>query len=142
MKVLIVEDDQLLLRSLESSVLSVRPNAAVRGARSIDGADREIAKVGPPDFLLLDLGLPDADGFSGLEHFREVAPKAAIAVVSGASEPEVMRGVFDRGAVAYLEKSRDTGQFLKSLRTFFEVGYFTPPVIADSLPSTPSRSLP
>jgi DNA-binding NarL/FixJ family response regulator len=142
MNVLIVEDDQLLLRSLESSVLSIRPEAAVRGARSVEGADLEIAKVGPPDFLLLDLGLPDADGFSGLEHFLEVAPKAAIAVVSGASEPEVMRGVFERGAHGFLEKSRDTGQFMKSLRTFFDAGYFAPTVIADLLPSTPSRSLP
>lgn len=142
MKVLIVEDDQLLLRSLESSVLSLRPNAAVRGARSIEGADREIAKVGPPDFLLLDLGLPDADGFSGLEHFRAVAPQAAIAVVSGASEPEVMRGVFARGASGYLEKSRDTAQFMKSLRTFFDARFFAPPVIADVLPSTLNGRLP
>lgn len=142
MNVLIVEDDQLLLRSLESSVLSIRPNAAVRGARSIEGADREIATSGPPDFLLLDLGLPDADGFSGLDHFRAVAPKAAIAVVSGASEPEVMRGVFERGADGFLEKSRDTAQFIKSLRTFFDARYFAPSVIADLLPATPRGRLP
>ena len=139
MNVLIVEDDQLLLRSLESSVLSIRPDASVRGARSIEDADRELATAGPPDIILLDLGLPDAEGFSGLEHFRAAAPRAAIAIVSGSSEPAVMLGAVALGASAYLEKCRDPSAFLKGLRTFFDDGFFAPAIIADSFRSRADR---
>ena len=140
MNVLIIEDDQLLLRSLQTAVLSVYPDATVRGARSIEDADHELTDTGPAEFILLDLGLPDADGFSGLDHFRRTAPFAAIAVVSGATDADVIRGAFDRGANAYLEKSRDSGTFMRALRTFFETRYFAPPSVAGSLTSDRSGS--
>jgi hypothetical protein len=44
--VLIVEDDQLLLRSLASSVLSIRPDASVHGAMSIEDADASWRRQG------------------------------------------------------------------------------------------------
>ena len=140
MNVLIIDDDQLMLRSLQTAVLSVYPDATVRGARSIEDADRELMDAGAAEFILLDLGLPDADGYSGLERFRRTAPLAAIAVVSGATDADVIRGAFERGADAYLEKSRDPGKFMRALRTFFEARYFAPSIVAGSLASTRSGS--
>jgi len=133
MNVLIVEDHVLLLQSLEGNVLSIRPNATVRGSRSVADADHELCRGGTPDHILLDLGLPDAEGFEALTHFREVAPNAAIAVVSGHSDVELIRACFKHGASAYIEKSRYPDQFLRSLRSFLERGYFIPSVVADSV---------
>lgn len=133
MNVLIVEDHVLLLRSLEGSVLSIRPDATLRGVGSVADADHELGRNGPPDLILLDLGLPDAEGFEALAHFRETAPDAAIAVVSGHSDVELIRACFRHGASAYIEKCRDPHQFLRSLRSFLERGYFIPSVVADGV---------
>lgn len=130
MQVLIVEDNPLLLRSLESNVQSIDPRARVTGAGSLEDAERALAEGPTPDRILLDLGLPDAFGFEALQRLRTAVPDAAIAVVSGYSDIETMRACFTEGATGYIEKSRDPERTLSALRRFLRLGHFIPSEVA------------
>ncbi len=59
-----------------------------------------------PDLILLDLLLPDINGYSLLEYLKESGGPAdiPILIVSGCVSPEAVELGFERGAVGYLRK--------------------------------------
>jgi DNA-binding NarL/FixJ family response regulator len=109
---LVVDDHELLRLGLRTLVQS---HAATCGqavpvfeARSLQQAlalygdhAAEIALV------LLDLHLPDAHGLSGLMAFVVRYPEARVVVLSGVSDPALVRDALASGASAYLTKSGD-----------------------------------
>jgi DNA-binding NarL/FixJ family response regulator len=109
---LVVDDHELLRLGLRTLVQS---HAATSGqavqvfeARGLQEAlavyashQAEIALV------LLDLHLPDAHGLSGLAAFVARFPGARVVVLSGVSDPALMREALAGGASAYLTKSGD-----------------------------------
>jgi DNA-binding NarL/FixJ family response regulator len=109
---LVVDDHELLrlgLRTLVQSHASTSGQAVqVFEARGLQEAlavygdhQAEIALV------LLDLHLPDAHGLSGLAAFVARFPGARVVVLSGVSDPALVREALAGGASAYLTKSGD-----------------------------------
>jgi DNA-binding response OmpR family regulator len=65
---------------------------------------RAVVKAGAPDIFLLDLGLPDGDGFEVARSLRAAVPRAGIIILTGRSDNvDRVRGLFE-GADAYLTK--------------------------------------
>lgn len=109
---LVVDDHELLRLGLRTLVQS---HAATSGqvvqvfeARSLQQAlalygdhAAEIALV------LLDLHLPDAHGLSGLMSFVARYPQARVVVLSGVSDPALVREALASGASGYITKSGD-----------------------------------
>ena len=129
--VLIVDDHPFVAAATARETASLLPGAETRCVDSVSSAEAAIAERGQaPDFILLDLLLPDADGLSGLVRLRNVAPNAITAIVSGETSPQVMRDAFAQGARGYLTKTRDVDEFTDSLKKFFDRGFFFPPEAA------------
>ena len=64
----------------------------------------EVVRKGVPDIFLLDIGLPDGDGFEVARSLRSALPRAGIILLSGrADNVDRVRGLFE-GADAYLTK--------------------------------------
>jgi CheY-like chemotaxis protein len=92
--VLVVEDDQAL-STMVGEVLSTA-GFLVRSARDRAEINAEINKAPLPDLLLLDVALPDADGFQILERIRGNPKLAKLPVIlmTGKSEiTDVARGL-------------------------------------------------
>ncbi len=102
--ILVVEDDRDLLM-LVGEVLG-KAGYLTRFARSKIEINSEMNKPPLPDLVLLDVNLPDADGFSILERIRGHAKLKAIPVImmTGKSEmTDVARGL-TLGADGYVTK--------------------------------------
>jgi DNA-binding NarL/FixJ family response regulator len=54
---------------------------------------------------MLDLGLPDANGFEGLERMRDAHPAAIITMVSADDTPANIAACIERGALGFIAKS-------------------------------------
>jgi DNA-binding response OmpR family regulator len=106
-RVLIVEDD-----------LGI--SEMYRVGLEVHGFEVEVAATGEaglaialdrwPDCILLDVHLPDIDGFAVLERLRgadESAPSTVI-VFTNDGDPALMRRAFELGAMDFLQKSRLT----------------------------------
>lgn len=103
---LLVEDNPLHLRLVKSMLADIWPPnevAEVRHARSLEEAVAEIDRR-PPDCVLLDLVLPDADGLDSLNGVRAADPLVPIVVLSSHENSEMARNAITAGAQDYLVK--------------------------------------
>lgn len=139
-KVLIVDDHPMVARYTKNEVIVLRPEATVLLAGTLSEAEAIVERDGPPEYVLLDLMLPDCEGLSGLVRLRAMAPHSVIGVVSGETNPEVMRDCFAQGARGYLTKSTGADEFTEALRKLLENGFFYPAqACSPSLPKAPRR---
>lgn len=97
MRILVVEDDDRVARGLVTALRNARYDVerAATAQRALE--------AGPADVVLLDLGLPDADGIDLLRRLRERPGTAIIAVTARAEERERVRGL-RAGADDYVVK--------------------------------------
>ncbi|WP_017541342.1 MULTISPECIES: response regulator transcription factor [Nocardiopsis] len=97
MRILVVEDDDRVARGLVTALRNARYEVerAATAQRAVE--------AGPADVVLLDLGLPDADGIDVLRRLRERPGTAIIAVTARAEERERVRGL-RAGADDYVVK--------------------------------------
>ncbi|PSL08511.1 DNA-binding response OmpR family regulator [Haloactinopolyspora alba] len=105
MRVLVVEDDDRVARGLVTALRQ----ASYEVHRV---ATAEAALAAPAvDVVLLDLGLPDADGIEVLRTMRERPETAVIAVTARAEERDRIRGL-RTGADDYVVKPFGIGELL------------------------------
>lgn len=70
-----------------------------------DGAALLETLVGDgPDAILLDLGLPDATGFAGLQILKALRPDVPVIILTGLDESAKASTALSNGAADYLEK--------------------------------------
>lgn len=132
-KVLIVDDHPMVARYTKNEVMALRPEATVLLAGTLAEAEVIVTRDGSPDYVLLDLMLPDCDGLAGLVRLRGLTPLSVIGVVSGETNPEVMRDCFAQGARGYVTKSTGADEFTDALRKLFDNGFFYPAEAADPI---------
>jgi DNA-binding response OmpR family regulator len=98
--ILVVEDDADVRAALVHDLTERRH--AVRSVGAAWDALREIS-ARPPDAVLLDLGLPDLDGFELLKMLRGVSEVPVVVVTARDDEQEIVR-LLNAGADDYLVK--------------------------------------
>jgi DNA-binding response OmpR family regulator len=81
-RILIVEDDLATLYALERLFRS--QGWSVRASRTVEEALAQLDV--PPNWIVLDLELPDGSGEEVLRHVRDSRSSARVAVVSGTPE--------------------------------------------------------
>jgi EAL domain-containing protein (putative c-di-GMP-specific phosphodiesterase class I)/CheY-like chemotaxis protein len=98
---ILVVDDSVAHRVLLRSVFELE-GAAVHEASTAAAALQAIKDV-EPDLVLLDVRLPDGNGFDVLEHIRRTTNVPALFVTAATAVSDRVAG-FDRGADDYLLK--------------------------------------
>src|SRR5689334_25175550 len=78
------------------------------------GALRHILDT-PPDLVLLDLGLPDLEGYEVLRMIRAVSAVPVVVITARDDETEIIR-VLDAGADDYVIKPFGAGQIDARIR--------------------------
>ena len=76
--------------------------------------------------VLLDLHLPDTHGLSGLRSFLARFPRAPVVVLSGSSDPALMREAIAVGARDFLAKSSQLDEVLAYVRGLGDAGAARP----------------
>jgi len=101
MRVLLIEDDSSTARTLESTLKS---EGFVCDTTDLGEDGLEIGKLYEYDLIILDLMLPDIDGFEVLRRLRAANIKTPILVLSGLSETDDKVKGLGFGADDYLTK--------------------------------------
>jgi len=113
-RVLIVDDHPMVREGLRS-MLDAEGVEVVGEAGTAADAVR-MSESTSPDVVLLDVGLPDADGLTALAGIRAGAPKASILVVTMHDEPRLVRRAIEGGAAGYVLKGVGRRELLAAVR--------------------------
>jgi len=110
--ILIIDDEVQILRLLEItlSASGYRISEASTGKEGL-----VLAASWQPELIILDLGLPDADGLDVLKTLRTWYQKPIIILSVRNSEEEIIKAL-DNGANDYLTKPFRTGELLARIR--------------------------
>jgi len=100
--VLVAEDEAFLLSMIRSLLVKhgVRVSTARDGQEAIDSIDTD-----PPDLLLLDLLMPNVDGFAVLQHRKKRRLKFPVVVCTNLSDKKNIIKCSDFDVNEYLIKS-------------------------------------
>ena len=109
MRVLMVEDDPMMAKGIE---LMLRSEGMVVDSTSLGEDGLEIGKLYDYDIILLDLGLPDMDGYEVLRRLRAARIATPVLILSGLSEADKKVKGFGYGADDYLTKPFDRAELL------------------------------
>jgi two-component system KDP operon response regulator KdpE len=110
---ILIIDDEVQIRRLLEITLSSNGYKTSEAATGKDGLIA--AATHHPEIVILDLGLPDADGIGILKKLREWYKKPIIILSVRNSEDDIIEAL-DNGANDYLTKPFRTGELLARIR--------------------------
>lgn len=122
---LLICDDSNLARKQLLRALPVAWPLNVRQAAS-GGEALERIREGGIDVLLLDLTMPDVDGYQVLAALRDEQLDCKVIVVSADVQDEAVRRVLELGALAFIRKPADPVHLRQTLASLGVVGHDLP----------------
>ena len=120
---ILIIDDEIQIRRLLDITLSAYGYNISEASTGKDGLIK--AALVHPVLIILDLGLPDIDGFEILKKLREWFQKPIIILSVRNSEEDIIRAL-DNGANDYLTKPFRTGELLARIRVAIRQGEGSP----------------
>ena len=114
---IVIVEDNPDLRRVMSDYLKSQDDLDVVGCASDASQALEMVRTMNPDVVLLDLIMPNADGFTFLEAIsKSQLPKPEIIVTSAIGQEDFIRRAIDLGAKYYMVKPYDMDVLVKRLR--------------------------
>ncbi|MBX9776786.1 MAG: response regulator transcription factor [Xanthobacteraceae bacterium] len=129
MKVLVVDDHPLIREALRGVFHDLKDGVALFEASDSRQAMQLVAEHNDLELVLLDINLPDRDGFSVLSELREQHPGIAVVVLSGAHDRSSVTKALDLGAVGFIPKTGQREVMLSALQLIIAGGIYIPPEI-------------
>jgi DNA-binding NarL/FixJ family response regulator len=129
MKILVVDDHPLIREALRGVFHDLKSDVSLFEAADSQQAMQLVADNTDLGLILLDLNLPDRDGFSVLSELREQHPGIAVVVLSAAQDRHSVAKALDLGAVGFIPKTGQREVMMSALRLVFSGGIYIPPEI-------------
>ena len=113
---LLIADDERLFRQSLKILLETGTNLKV----VIEAADGQEAVLGvretEPDIALLDVDMPKMDGIKAAKLITTLSPRTKVLMLSVHHEEDKIRSALRAGAIGYILKDTDRGEFIEIIR--------------------------
>ena len=133
-RILVADDHEVMRMGIRNLIESV-PNWSVTAEASTGREAVELARHEPPDIIIMDITMPEMNGFEAAAKISEICPQVPVIMFSLHLSEDVV-GRFKtgaiRGAVAKSEAARD---LLDAVRSVLGGGTFFPARSRETAPS-------
>jgi DNA-binding NarL/FixJ family response regulator len=136
----VVCDDHALIRSALCLLLTPEEGLEVVGEAATGPEVLPLVDRTQPDVVVLDLHMPQLDGFRCLEQLAQRHPRVRIVVLSGSDDEATIDGALRRGAVAYVLKSIDPVDLPAAVRQAVSGCVYQPGALLAAARMSPSRA--
>ncbi len=133
-KILIVDDHPLFRQALVLASSNVSQGAEIHEVGTLEAALAHISKSNSPDLILLDLKLPNVQGYTGVAMVHAEAPNSPILVISSADPEKASIEARRFGAIGFISKESDLTKIEEAIDSAIK-GDFQSPVSSGSLGS-------
>ncbi len=116
LKFLVVEDHALTREGVRLALAALGDDVTVLDAANVEAALASIDRHPDINLVLLDLGLPGADGLSLLVALRRDQNTVPVVVISGADDRNNVMKALDLGASGFIPKSSSVEVMLQAVR--------------------------
>ncbi len=113
--ILIADDHWVVRESLKHVARGLRDWSAIEEAANFDEALEALARNPSIGLVIIDLMMPGADAFQGLQKLRQQAPAVPLVVISVHEDPEHVLEAIRHGVVGYVPKSAGAVQIKQAL---------------------------
>lgn len=126
----LIAEDHLIARIGIGTIVNAQPDMSVV-AEALDGAQAyTLYRTHLPDVTLMDMRMPEMNGFEALATIREEFPEARIVALSTFGGDEDIRRALVLGASAYLTKDFLNDELVAAIRAVHAGGRYLPPPVA------------
>jgi DNA-binding NarL/FixJ family response regulator len=140
MKILVVDNHVLTRDALRGVLKELRVDATVLEAADGRQALPLIEEHADLGLILLDLNLPDRDGFSLLAEWCERYPAVSIVVLSAQNDRASLMRALDLGALGFIPKHSQREVMLSALQLVLSGGIYIPTEILTRAEPPPQRA--
>jgi DNA-binding NarL/FixJ family response regulator len=130
-KVLIVDDHALIREALHAVLKQLKRETVIFEASNSRQAMRIVEEHPDLDLILLDINLPDRDGFSVLGELRDRYATIAIIILSASDDPDKVKRAFKLGALGFIPKTTEREVMLNAIELVLSGGIYIPSEILD-----------
>src|SRR5438477_5895540 len=132
--ILIIDDEEPIAWALRRAFEREGHRVAV-AASAEDGLAK--ARQSPPDVVFLDVRLPGIDGLAALAELKQLAPTAAVIVITAHGNLNTAVKAVEGGAFDYLAKPFDLAQALDAAKR--ALGRTVDPAVPDTDADRPAQ---
>lgn len=119
-KLLFADDHQLVL---DAVTFVAGPHFEVKTTDTLKSFEDEVDRF-QPDLAVLDIKMPDGDGFETAKRVLERNPKQKIIFLSMHTEPRVVKKAMELGAQGYLSKRAPLDELLTAIQSVLGGGTY------------------
>ena len=125
-KIALVDDHNLFRKGLITLInLADKENyLIVFEAESGKDMIRRLDKKSLPDILILDMDMPDMDGYETMSWLQNNYPKIAVLVISMITTEEAITRMLRLGVKGYLSKDIEVEDINQALQAIYSKGYY------------------
>ena len=101
-RLMVIDDDVSLLKSIENILIS--QGYVVSLAKSGKQALNALSKGNTPDLILLDIAMPEMDGYTTFKEIKSIQPNVPIVFVTSMEDMQAELKGLELGAIDYITK--------------------------------------
>lgn len=109
------------------------PDVSVTAVESVAKVIAHLEAGETFDLTLLDYDMPRINGLQGLKMIQQRYPHQTIGMLSGRTDPQLVKSAIDGGAIGWLPKSMSEEPLLHALRMMAAGGQFIPKEVLEEL---------
>src|SRR5271170_7439378 len=129
-RVLLADDHQMLAEALRGVV---EPRCEVVGTVCDGRALLEAADRLQPDIVVLDIGMPELNGFDAGRKLKQTWPNVKLIFMTMHEDPYLVGEAFRAGASAFLLKEAAASELTEAIETIMKGGSFVTPSASEGL---------
>lgn len=131
-QILLVEDHAIVRLATRFLILDLLNTVTVHEAGSFSETLSQLRKH-PVDLIVLDINIPDGEGFSMIPRIREIQPRVLILIFSSLEEEIYALHYIKGGANGFLSKNASQDEIKRAVNAMLEAGNYISSAVQQQL---------